>query len=90
MSSFSPHHSRELARRHPRPAALVSGATGFIGGRLARALADGVSDRPLPSARPIARPCLERRGLEIHEGDVLRPETLDDAGRDVEQLAVCR
>jgi uncharacterized protein YbjT (DUF2867 family) len=27
---------------------------------------------------------LERRGFELHEGDVLRPETLEGAGRDVE------
>ena len=27
---------------------------------------------------------LEQRGFELHEGDVLRPETLERAGRDVE------
>jgi uncharacterized protein YbjT (DUF2867 family) len=62
----------------------VSGATGFIGGRLAQALADaGWTVRCLVRDRSRARD-LERRGFEIHEGDVLRPETLDEAGRDVE------
>jgi uncharacterized protein YbjT (DUF2867 family) len=85
MSSFSPQHSRELGTSPP-PArrALVSGATGFIGGRLAQALADaGWTVRCLVRDRSRARD-LERRGFEIHEGDVLRPQTLDEAGRDVE------
>jgi uncharacterized protein YbjT (DUF2867 family) len=85
MSSFSTQHTHEPVAS-PRPArrALVSGATGFIGGRLAQALADaGWTVRCL--VRDRSRACdLERRGFEIHEGDVLRQETLDGAGRDVE------
>ncbi len=62
----------------------MTGATGFIGGRLAQALADaGWTVRCLVRDRSRARD-LERRGFEVHEGDVLRPETLEEAGRDVE------
>jgi uncharacterized protein YbjT (DUF2867 family) len=64
--------------------ALVTGATGFIGGRLASALADtGWIVRCLVRDRSRAFD-LERRGFEVVEGDVLRPETLDGAGRDVD------
>ena len=66
--------------------ALVTGATGFVGGRLASVLAqDGwdvramVRDRAGSSARE-----LEGRGFELHEGDVLRPESLRGAGQDVD------
>lgn len=66
--------------------ALVTGATGFIGERLAGALAKAgwqvrcmVRDRTSSGAQE-----LERRGFALHEGDVLRPETLDGAGRDAD------
>lgn len=64
--------------------ALVTGATGFVGGRLTAALADdGDEVRCLVRDRRRALR-LERAGHEIHEGDVLDPATLRGAGRDVD------
>ena len=64
--------------------ALVTGATGFVGGRLAAALAgDGVDVRALVRDRERASD-LADAGHELHEGDVLKPETLEGAGRDVD------
>jgi uncharacterized protein YbjT (DUF2867 family) len=68
-----------LARR-----ALVTGATGFIGGRLVAALADdGWEVRCLVRNRSRARD-LADRGLELREGDVLDAESLRGAGEGVE------
>jgi uncharacterized protein YbjT (DUF2867 family) len=62
--------------------ALVTGATGFVGGRLARALAgDGTAVRALVRDRGRASD-LEREGIELHEGDVNDPDSLRGAGRD--------
>src|SRR6186997_3287105 len=65
---------------------LVTGATGFVGGRLASALVDAgwevrgmVRDRAGSRARR-----LERAGVALHEGNVLRSESLRGAGRGVE------
>jgi uncharacterized protein YbjT (DUF2867 family) len=64
--------------------ALVTGATGFVGGRLAAALADaGWNVRCLVRDGGRAQE-LEERGMELHEGDVLKPDTLHGAGRDVD------
>jgi uncharacterized protein YbjT (DUF2867 family) len=59
--------------------ALVTGATGFVGGRLVEALDErGFEVRCL--VRDAARAeHLAEAGHELHEGDVLRPETLAGA-----------
>lgn len=64
--------------------ALVTGATGFVGGRLAGALADaGAEVRCLVRDRDRASH-LEDAGHELHEGDVLDRDSLRGAGRDVD------
>ena len=64
--------------------ALVTGATGFIGGRVSSALVEaGWTVRCLVRDRRRAT-SLEQCGFEFHEGDVLRPETLRGAGRGVD------
>ena len=64
--------------------ALVTGATGFVGGRLAAALADdGMEVRCLVRDRARASH-LEEAGHDLHEGDVLAPESLRGAGRDAD------
>jgi uncharacterized protein YbjT (DUF2867 family) len=64
--------------------ALVTGATGFVGGRLARELVGrGHPVRCLVRDRGRAAD-LERAGCELHEGDVLDRSTLAGAGEGVE------
>ena len=65
---------------------LVTGATGFIGGRLATRLASSEWEvRCLVRDRSGSRAsALEREGFDLHEGDVLRPETLRGAGQGVD------
>src|SRR5215212_2341563 len=68
-----------MARR-----ALVTGATGFVGGRLAAELADlGWKVRCVVRDRSRAR-SLEERGFELHEADVLDADALRGAGQDVD------
>lgn len=63
---------------------LVAGATGYIGGLLARALReDGRAVRCLVRDPERARD-LERLGCELVEGDVLEPDTLGAALEEIE------
>ena len=60
---------------------LVTGATGFVGGGIARRLlADGREVRAL-SRRPDAATALQALGVEVVAGDVLEPETVAAAAR---------
>jgi uncharacterized protein YbjT (DUF2867 family) len=64
--------------------ALVTGATGFVGGLLARELLDrGTEVRALVRDRARASD-LEELGIELHEGDVTDADSLSGAGEGVD------
>ncbi len=64
--------------------ALISGATGFVGARLAGAMGDsGVAVRCLVRNRSRAQGLAER-GFDLHQGDVTDAASLEGAGTDVD------
>lgn len=65
---------------------LVAGATGFIGGVLVhRLLAEGADVRALVRDRSRTRGLpVEHERLELHEGDVLAPASLEGAGEGID------
>jgi uncharacterized protein YbjT (DUF2867 family) len=69
--------------------ALVTGATGFIGGRLTARLGGAGQDVRclVRDRRGAAAEQLTRDGFDLHEGDVTRPQTLSGAGPGVDGQA---
>jgi uncharacterized protein YbjT (DUF2867 family) len=66
------------------PRTLIAGATGFVGGRLAEALA-GSDSRVRCLVRDRAKASrLEAAGLELHEGDVSDAQSLAGAASDID------
>ena len=64
--------------------ALVTGATGFVGGRLVETLAERGSEVRCLVRDKARAEHLAEAGHELHEGDVLRPETLTGAALGVD------
>jgi uncharacterized protein YbjT (DUF2867 family) len=63
---------------------LVTGATGFIGGRLARALADAGAQVRCMVRDGTRAGDLREAGCEVVEGDVVNASSIEGTGRDVE------
>jgi uncharacterized protein YbjT (DUF2867 family) len=64
--------------------ALITGGTGFIGGRLAQRLLDDGAEVRCLVRDPIKAQELARAGAELHEGNVLEADSLPGAGAGVD------
>ncbi len=64
--------------------ALVTGATGFIGGRLAAGLARAGASVACLVRDPARAAALEREGCELRRGDVIDARSIEGAGRDID------
>jgi uncharacterized protein YbjT (DUF2867 family) len=64
---------------------LITGATGFVGGNLAQRLKGSADIRCLVRNSSSAKAqTLADNGFELHQGDVLEPDSLRGVGRDVD------
>jgi len=68
---------------------LVTGATGFIGGRLAERLLDRGDDVRVLVRRPAAARALAERGAEVCAGDLLDPDSFGAALSGVDVVFHC-
>ncbi|HEY1853346.1 MAG TPA: NAD(P)H-binding protein [Solirubrobacterales bacterium] len=66
------------------PSVLIAGATGFVGGRLARALGEGETGVRALVRDPERARDLEAEGVELHVGDVTDQGSLAGAGEGVD------
>jgi 2-alkyl-3-oxoalkanoate reductase len=68
---------------------FLTGATGFIGGRLVDALVDEGHKVRVLVRRPAGSPLLQRDGVETVQGDLGDPAGLEDAVRGAERVFHC-